>query len=121
VITEACGAKVFTARGTIQAIHETFIEPVDLALIDATNIRLEHAELPCGVVKGIRPVECVALLVESERGIPSETRANRVICRRGPCGLLAEVNELLQGRLKLNLWEDQNPHEAEDASSRGLA
>jgi CheY-like chemotaxis protein len=116
ILLESYGAKVFTARGTSEAIRETVLEPADLVLIDASNVGLEHGERLCGLVKSLRPGEPVALLVAPERGIPTETQADRVIYRTGPRRILVEIDEMLDGRLGVKLWEGQD--DGENSSSR---
>lgn len=102
MLLESCGALVFTARGTEEAVRETALEPVNLVLIDATNVGREHGEFLCGIVKAINPSEFVALLLMPDGGIPRATLADRVIFRNGPRRLLVEINEILQGGLKLS-------------------
>jgi len=114
---ENCGATVFTARGTEEALQEVISEPVDLVLIDGTNVGLDHAERLCQIVKALRPSECVAMLVQPQIGVPSHTLADRVIPRSGPRRMLVEVNEILGGRLDLNLWEGRVQDEDEDRSA----
>jgi CheY-like chemotaxis protein len=116
MLLESYGAKVLTARGVPEAIQETVMEPADLVLIDASNVGLEHGERLCGIVKSLRPGEPVALLVAPERGIPTETQADRVIYRTGPRRILVEIDEMLDGRLGVKLWEGQD--DGENSSSR---
>lgn len=68
MLLEDCGAQVFTARGVKEAIQETLHDPVDLVVIDVTNVGLEHGVMLCELVKGIHPSQCVALLVKPEMG-----------------------------------------------------
>jgi CheY-like chemotaxis protein len=84
LLLEDCGAQVFTARGESEAIVETLTEPVDLVIIDVTNGGLQHGMVLCDLVKTIHPSQCVALLVKPEVGLPSSSRADRVIFRTGP-------------------------------------
>jgi hypothetical protein len=116
-LLEDCGAIVFTARGSEEALRETLDEPVDLVLIDATNVGLEHGEKLCGIVKSLRPSECVAMLVQPEVGIPTNTLADRVMYRSGPRRLLVEINEVLDGRLDVDLWEGKDIDDNEDRST----
>ena len=60
MLLEDCGAKVFTARGVEEAIRETLHDPVDLVVIDVTNVGLEHGVMLCELVKGIHPSQCCA-------------------------------------------------------------
>jgi PleD family two-component response regulator len=106
MLLEACGAKVLTACGEIMAIHEAIVHPVDLVLIDATNVGLEHGEKVCTVVRDIRPNQLIGLLIQTEIGTPLKTSADRVIPRTGPRRILVEANEMLEGRLNLDLWRD---------------
>jgi hypothetical protein len=117
MLLEDCGAIVFTARGSEEAVRETLHDPVDVVLIDATNVGLEQGEKLCGIVKTLRPSECVAMLVTPEIGIPSNTLADRVIYRTGPRRILVELNEVLDGRLDINLWEAKQSDENEDRST----
>jgi hypothetical protein len=55
LLLEACRATALTACGEIMAIHEAMVHPVDLVLIDATNVGLEHGEKICAIVRDIRP------------------------------------------------------------------
>jgi hypothetical protein len=105
MLLQECGAEVFTARGSEESVRATFNDPVDLVLIDGTNVGLEHGEKPCGLVKSLRPSECLALLIKPKFGIPTETLADRVIHRTGPRRMLVEINELLHGRLDVEPWE----------------
>jgi CheY-like chemotaxis protein len=107
MLLEDCGAKVFTARGVEEAIRETLHDPVDLVVIDVTNVGLEHGVMLCDLVKGIHPSQCVALLVKPEMGLPSSSKADRVIFRTGPRKILVEINEMLDERLDLNLWNSR--------------
>jgi response regulator RpfG family c-di-GMP phosphodiesterase len=101
-LLESCGATVSTARGTAEAIVETIVDPADLILIDATNVGAEHGVFLCGIVKRLRPAKRVALLAFSDTDIPADTPADRVIYRNDPRQLLVEINEILDGRLKLD-------------------
>lgn len=116
MLLQDCGAEVFTARGSEESLRATLNDPVDLVLIDATNVGLEHGEKLCALVKSLRPPECIALLVKPEIGIPTETIADRVIHRTGPRRMLVEINELLDGRLDVELWEKKADDEDEDRS-----
>ena len=118
MLLEDCGAIVFTARGSEEAVRETLNDPVDLVVIDATNVGLEQGEKLCGIVKSIRPSECVAMLVTSEIDITSNTLADRVIYRTGPRKILVELNEFLGGRLDVDLWEGKHGDEDVDRSTR---
>jgi CheY-like chemotaxis protein len=118
-LLEDCGAIVFTARGSEEALRETLHEVVDLVLIDATNVGLEQGEKLCGIVKSLRPSECVAMLVQPEIDILTETLADRVIYRSGPRRILVEINEVLNGRLDVDLWEGRGQDEDEDRSTGG--
>jgi len=111
-----CGAEVFTARGSEESLRATLNDPVDLVLIDATNVGLEHGEKLCGLVKSLRPSERIALLIKPEICIPIQTIADRVIHRTGPRRMLVEINELLDGRLDVELWEMRADDEDEDRS-----
>ncbi len=102
LLLEAFGAHVTTGRGTHESVHEILVEPADLVLIDATNVGLGHGEYLCEVVKRIHPLQPVALLVKAEYGVPTETKADRIIFRTDPRQILREVNELLQYRLELS-------------------
>jgi len=117
MLLEDCGAIVFTARGSEEALRETIHDPVDVVLIDATNVGLEQGEKLCSIVKSLRPSECVAMLVTPEIGIPSNTLADRVIHRTGPRRILVELNEVLDGRLDVKLWERKYVDEDEDRST----
>jgi len=108
MLLESCGAKVSTACGEIMAIHEAILHPVDLVLIDATNVGWEHGEKICGIVRGIRPDQLIGLLVQAECGVPANTSADRVIHRTGPRRMLVEANEMLKGRLNVDLWQNGN-------------
>jgi response regulator RpfG family c-di-GMP phosphodiesterase len=116
MLLQDCGAEVFTARGSEESVRATLADPVDLVLIDATNVGLEHGEKLCRLVKSLRPSECIALLIKPEIGIPTETMADRVIHRTGPRRMLVEINELLNGRLDVELWEKRADDEDEDRS-----
>jgi hypothetical protein len=116
LLLEDCGAEVFTARGSEESVRATLNDPVDLVLIDATNVGLEHGEKLCGLVKSLRPSECIALLIKPEFGTPTATLADRVIYRTGPRRILVEINELLHGRLDVELWEERADDEDEDCS-----
>lgn len=116
MLFEGCGAEVFTARGSEESVRATVNDPVDLVLIDATNVGLEHGEKLCRMVKSLRLAECIALLIKPELGIPTETMADRVIHRTGPRRMLVEINELLHGRLDVELWEKRADDEDEDRS-----
>ena len=118
MLLEDCGAIVFTARGSEEALRETVRDAVDLVLIDATNVGLEQGEKLCRIVKTMRPSECVAMLVTPEIDILSNTLADRVIYRTGPRRILVELNEILNGRLDLDLWEGKHLDEDEDRSTR---
>jgi CheY-like chemotaxis protein len=117
MLLESCGAEVFTAAGTEEALREALKDPVDLAIIDATNVGLEHGETLCRIIKNIHPSKCVALLIEPEMGLPNHTLADRIIPRTGPRRMLVEINELLGGRLDLNLWEGRIRGDSHDRSS----
>src|SRR5271156_4696988 len=120
MLLEDCGAKVFTARGVEEAIRETLHDPVDLVVIDVTNVGLEHGVMLCDLVKAIHPSQCVALLVKPEMGLPSSSKADRVIFRTGPRKILVEINEMLDERLDLNLWNgrgQRSEDEDEDFAS----
>lgn len=117
-LLEDAGALVFTARGSQEAVRETLQDPVDLVIIDATNVGVEHGENLCSIVKALRPSECVAMLVVPEMDIPSVTNADRIIYRSGPPKMLVELNELLGGRLDIDLWEGKHIYEDEDRSVR---
>jgi len=95
-----------TACGEIMTIREVMEQPADLVLIDATNVGLEHGEKICGIVRDLRPEQLIGLLIQPEIGVPPETRADRVIARTGPRRILVEANEMLKGRLDLDLWRD---------------
>jgi hypothetical protein len=116
LLLEDCGAEVFTARGSEEALRDTLHDPVDLVLVDGTNVGFEQGEKLCAIVKSLRPSEYLALLVNPELGIPAHTIADRVIFRSGPRRILVEINEVLGGRLNLALWEDKDEHENEDRS-----
>ncbi|WP_263377549.1 response regulator [Granulicella paludicola] len=118
MLLEDSGAIVFTACGSEEAVRETLKDPADLVLIDATNVGLAQGEKLCGIVKTLRPSECVAMLVSPELDIPSHTLADRVIYRSGPRRILVELNEFLDGRLDVDLWEGKQLHEDEDRSTR---
>ncbi len=107
-LLEACGASVSTACGELMAIREAILHPVDLVLIDATNVGLEHGEKICEIVRSIRPDQLIGLLVQPECGIPTDTSADRVIHRTGPRRMLVEANEMLSGRLNVDLWQNGN-------------
>jgi CheY-like chemotaxis protein len=117
MLLEDCGAIVFTARGSEEAVRETLHDPVDLVVIDATNVGLEQGEKLCGIVKTLRPSDCVAILVTPEIDIPSNNLADRVIHRTGPRSILVELNEVLDGRLDVDLWEGKHLDEDEDRST----
>ena len=116
LLLEDWGAKVFTAKGVPEAIKETVMTPADLVLIDASNVGLEHGELLCGIVKSLRPFEPIALLVAPEMGVPSQTMADRVIYRTGPRHILVEIDEMLEGRLGVELWEGRKRYACESSS-----
>lgn len=100
-LLESCGATVSTARGAAEAIVGTIVDPADLILIDATNVGAEHGVFLCGIVKRLRPSKLVALLAFSDTELPANNLADRVIYRNDPRQLLIEINEMLDGRLKL--------------------
>ncbi len=106
LLLESCGATVKTACGELMALQETIQQEADLILIDATNVGFEHGEKICAMVREIRPDQQIGLLVQPEIGKPENTSANRVIFRTGPRRLLMEANEMLDGRLSLDLWQD---------------
>ncbi len=106
LLLEACGANVLTACGEEKAIQEAVVDQVDLILIDATNVGLEHGEKICRIVRAIRPDQRIGLLVQAEQGQPFDTSADRVIFRTGPRRILVDINEMLQGRLDLDLWQN---------------
>ena len=118
MLLEDCGAIVLTARGSAEALRETLHQPVDLVLIDATNVGLEQGEKLCTIVKSLRPSECVALLVKPELDDPSRTQADRVIYRSGPRRILVELNEMLDGRLDVDLWEGHNEDQDRSTGNR---
>jgi DNA-binding NtrC family response regulator len=103
MLLEAFGAHVTTGRGTHESVHEILVEPADLVLIDATNVGLGHGEFLCETIKKIHPLQPVALLVKAELGVPTFTKADRIIYRNDPRQILREVNELLQYRLELRV------------------
>jgi CheY-like chemotaxis protein len=105
-LLEACGATVVTACGEIMAIQEAMEQDADLILIDATNVGLEHGEKICDIIRKIRPGQLIGLLVQPEIGTPPVTSADRVIARTGPRRILVEANEMLEGRLSVDLWRD---------------
>jgi hypothetical protein len=77
-------------------------------LIDATNVGLEHGEKICEMVRELRPEQLIGLLIQPETAIPWKTSADRVIVRTGPRRILVEANEMLEGRLNVDLWRDGN-------------
>ena len=119
LLLEDCGAKVFTARGEAEAIRETLLEPVDLVVIDVTNVGLQHGVVLCDLVKVIHPSQCIALLVKPEMGLPASSKADRVVFRTGPRRILVELNEMLDGRLNLDLWNSRGLGDEEEDSSPG--
>ena len=122
MLLEDCGAEVFTARGTKEAVQETFSDPVDLVVIDVTNVGIEHGAMLCDLVKGIHPWQCVALLATEEVEPRLSIKADRVIYRTGLRRILVEINEMLDGRLDVSLWKSRGGHDElddEDTSSGG--
>jgi len=87
-------------------IHEAIVHPGDLVLIDAINVGLEHREKIRAIVRDLRPQQLIGLLIQPEIGTPLETSADRMIPRTGPRRILAEANEMLEGRLNVDLWRD---------------
>jgi hypothetical protein len=57
------------------------------------------------------------MLVQPEIGIPAHTFADHVVYRSGPRRMLVEVNELLDGRLDVDLWGGREQDENEDRST----
>lgn len=108
LLLESCGATVLTACGELMAIREVLAQPADLVLIDATNVGLEHGEKICEMVRELRPEQLIGLLIQPETAIPWKTSADRVIVRTGPRRILVEANEMLEGRLNVDLWRDGN-------------
>jgi len=117
MLLEQAGAYVIAARGIQEAVKDALTKQVDLVLIDATNVGLEHAQILSEFVKTVHPRQCVALLVAPEAGTPAQTKVDRVILRRGPRRLLTEINELIGGRFDLNFWEGQGRYEDADSPS----
>ncbi len=116
MLLESVGAQVFIACGTKEAIREILLDPVDLVLIDLTNVGLEHGKALSKIVKGIHPSQMVALLVKSETQLPSDIEADHVIRRSGPRQMLVTINELLDGRLNLDLWRHRYKYEETPSS-----
>ncbi|MDX6461273.1 MAG: hypothetical protein QOH35_470 [Acidobacteriaceae bacterium] len=82
MLSQECARRYLRREGSEESVRATLNDPVDLVLIDGTNVGLEHGEKLCGLVKSLRPSECLALLIKPEFGIPTETMADRVIHRR---------------------------------------
>lgn len=118
MLLEHCGATVLTACGSVGEIEGKLTPSLDLILIDATNVGKGRGEELCGIVKRGHPSACVALLVQPEVSTVDETKADRVINRRGPRRILVEIDELLGGRLDLKLWEEQARYALEGGSPR---
>jgi CheY-like chemotaxis protein len=117
MLLQASGAIVFTARGSAEALYETLRDSVDLVLIDATNVGVEQGEKLCDIVKSLRPSDRVAMLFAPGTDVPSNSRADRIFYRSGPRRLLVQLNELLDNRLKVNLWEGQESNEHQSRST----
>jgi len=98
LIFEAHGAEVTTGRGTRESIHELLREPVDLILIDATNVGFRHAEFICETAKKIQPSIPAAMLVLPHTEVPDNTQADRIIYRSSAAHIVSEVYDLLQSR-----------------------
>jgi response regulator RpfG family c-di-GMP phosphodiesterase len=98
MIFEAHGADVITGRGTRESFHTLLQEPVDLILIDGTNVGIRHAEFICETAKQIQPSIPVALLVLPHTEVPENTLADRVIVRDNAAHIVSEVFDLLQRR-----------------------
>ena len=118
MLLEDCGAMVTTACGIVTDIEAKLTPLLDLILIDATNVGRRRGEELCGVVKRAHPVACVALLVQPEVNTVENTQADHVISRTGPRRILVEIDELLGGRLDLNLWEEHARYAEENHPPR---
>ena len=111
LMLEDCGAEVLTARGSVDSVREAIDEPVDLIVIDGTNVGIDHSVALCSILKQARPTECLALLITRETSIPSHIAADKVIHRDGPRRMLVELNELVGGRLEVSLWGQRSENE----------
>ncbi len=110
MLLESCGAKVFTACSHPSDVAEKLRLPLDLVLIDSTNVGLARGEHLCNIIKSVDSSRCVAILAKPEIGTFETTSADRLIMRSGPRQMLVEINELLDERLDINLWESKLTH-----------
>jgi CheY-like chemotaxis protein len=110
MLLEGCGAEVETACGDPSLLARKLGRPLDLVLIDSTNVGFSRGEELCSIVKALDSTTCVAMLATPELGIAEVTSADRLILRTGPRQILRQVNELVHDRLDVNLWETSNTH-----------
>jgi CheY-like chemotaxis protein len=110
VLLESCGAEVYTACSRPSDVEEKLRRPLDLVLIDSTNVGLALGEQVCHRVKSLTPSRCVVILAKPESGLAEKTSADHLIIRAGPRQMLVEINELLDDRLDVNLWDPGMKH-----------
>jgi hypothetical protein len=113
---EDCGAEVFTARGSPEPVRVTSNDPVDLVLVDATNVGLEHGEKLCGLVKSLRPVRGRCIAHQARIWHPNRNNGCSGDSKDGPSQKVGRINELLRGCLDVDLWEKRADDEDEGRS-----
>ena len=110
LLLENCGAEVVTACTHPSDLVEKLRLPLDLVLIDSTNVGFVQGEYICNAVKTLNASRCVAILAKPELGVNESTSADRLILRTGPRQMLVEINELLGERLDVNIWDTSTTH-----------
>ncbi|HLI76944.1 MAG TPA: hypothetical protein VKV02_08355, partial [Acidobacteriaceae bacterium] len=73
MLLENCGAEVYTACTHPSDLVEKLRLPLDLVLIDATNVGFEQGEYICNAVKKLDSSRCVAMLAKPEMGVNEST------------------------------------------------
>jgi len=99
LLLENCGAEVSMACGDASDLVEKLRQPLDLVLIDSTNVGFSRGEELCHIVKSFGFTTRVAMLATPELGIPESTCTDRLILRTGPRLMLRKINELVDDRL----------------------
>jgi DNA-binding response OmpR family regulator len=110
LLLESCGATVSTACGDASEVREKLKKSLDLVLVDSTNVGSARAEQLCQLVKKTMPSSPIALLAKPELGLSAKLSADHLILRTGTRQMLVEINELLDERLDVNLWESKYGH-----------
>ena len=110
MLFESCGATVYTACGDRSDVEKSLQHPLDLVIIDSTNVGYERGEQLCSLVKQVAPSLGVALLAKPESGLPEKSSADHLVLRTGPRQMLVRINELLGERLDVNLWKLKSKH-----------